>query len=71
MENQKNQIKILKLECEKIEKDLNENQIEIENKKITEKIEKIKNYNKNIKSEILNKKNNYNNLLKKKKNNNK
>ena len=62
MENQKNQIKILKLECEKIEKDLNENQIEIENKKITEKIEKIKNYNKNLKSEILNYEINYNNL---------
>ena len=71
MENQKNQIKILKTECEKIEKDLNENIIEIENKKITENIEKIKNYNNNLKEEILNYEIKYNNLLNNKENNNK
>jgi len=71
MENQKNQIKILKTECEKIEKDLNENIIEIENKKITENIEKIKNYNNNLREEILNYEIKYNNLLNNKENNNK
>ena len=50
---------------------MNENIIEIENKKITENIEKIKNYNNNLREEILNYEIKYNNLLNNKENNNK
>jgi predicted nuclease with TOPRIM domain len=69
MENYKNQIKILKYKCEKLEKELNENLIEIENKKINDNIEEIKNYNDNLRKEILNNEINYNNLLNNKENN--
>ena len=69
MENYKNQIKILKYKCEKLETELNENLIEIENKKINDNIEEIKNYNDNLRKEILNNEINYNNLLNNKENN--